>query len=124
MISPHQGILGDAIEIEGEEVPFTMASNVMVDLPVNDAQELFGTPGMGLHIIASFHPPSSESPSTGVRKLGMGQHAVNQGVLGRRYSQRMQIGPWVAHWSLGGSLVLGWLIDTWQLTIKLPENKH
>jgi len=36
LVSPHQELLGDAFEVEGDELPFTSASEVMVELPADD----------------------------------------------------------------------------------------
>jgi len=122
LMSPHQRLLGEATENEGDDMPFAPASDVMVDLPVDDA------PKADCYIDDIFSAFLEQDIARGSRVIPFVLHLLSRPLQESESLARddmLSIKKFLAEATPGErKLVLGWLIDTRRLTIELPINKH
>jgi len=110
LVSPHQGLLGDAIETEGDDMLFAPASNVMVDLPADDA------PKADCYIDNIFSAFLEQDVDQRSRIIPFVLHLLScplQESESLARDDMLSIKKFLAEATPGErKLVLGWLIDT------------
>jgi len=103
LVSLHQELIGEAMETEGDNMPFSPASNVMVDLPADDA------PKADCYIDDIFSAFLEQDVAHGLCIIPFILHQESESMA---RDDMLSINMFLAEATPGEhKLVLGWLVD-------------
>ncbi len=120
--SPHQGIIGDAIVWEPEDIPIAPAEEIAVKLPHDDS------PKADCYIDDIFSVFLEEDVERGSRIVPFVLHLLGRPIQDKESLTRedlLSMSKFIAEATPAERLkILGWLLDTRRLQIELPEDKY
>jgi len=122
LVSPHQHMLQDQVEMEDATIPLAQVADMMVELPVDD------DPKADCYIDDIFAAFLERDAARGARMVPFALFLLGRPVQPGESLARedlLSIKKFIAEATPSErKIVLGWVIDTRRLTIELPNNKH
>lgn len=122
LVSPHQHLIGDQVNFVADDVPFTQAAELAVDIPADDA------PKADCYIDDVFAAFLEKDCDRGSRIIPFVIHLLSRPLSTDESLQRedlLSLAKFLAEATPDErKTITGWLLDTRRLQVELPGHKH